>query len=125
MAMAADDRDDRGDAESRAAAGTRVTTPPTTKAVRVSPAVVFRWATMATLGVLTVLLAAYSLYIVRSVLMLILLALFLAVSLDPAVQWLLRRGVNPPWTVTLFFLVVVLLFLGFLGAVWPSVLHQS
>jgi len=108
--MAADDRDDGSDAES----GTRV-----------SSAAVFRWASVATLGVLTVVLAAYGLYTVRSVLMLIVLALFLAVSLDPAVQWLLRRGVHRPSAVTIVFLVVALMVVGFMSSVVPAIVEQT
>ena len=119
--MAADDRDDRSDAQS----STRVTTPTTTKAARVSSAAVFRWATMGTLGVLTVLLSAYSLYTVRSVLVLVLLALFLAVSLDPAVRWLLRRGLRRATAVTIISLVVVLIVAGFMWSVVPAIVDQT
>jgi predicted PurR-regulated permease PerM len=125
MALAADDRDDRSEAESHADASTRVTTPPTVKAAPVPAAAVFRWAAMGTLGVLTVLLAAYGLYTVRSVLVLVLLALFLAVSLDPAVQWLMRHGVRRSAAVTIVFLVVVLMVAGFMWSVVPPIVDQS
>jgi predicted PurR-regulated permease PerM len=95
------------------------------KAARVSSAAVFRWATTATLGVLTVLLAAYGLYAVRSVLVLILLALFLAVSLDPAVQWLMGRGLRRSSAVTIVFLVVALMVVGFMSSVVPAIVDQT
>ena len=44
---------------------------------------VFRRAATATVAVLVVLLAGYGLYIVRTILVLVVIALFLAVSLDP------------------------------------------
>jgi predicted PurR-regulated permease PerM len=119
--MAADDRADSSDAES----STRVTNPPTTKAARASSAAVFRWATVGTLGVLTVLLSAYSLYTVRSVLVLVLLGLFLAVSLDPAVRWLLRRGLRRATAVTIVSLVVVLMVTGFTWSVVPAIVDQT
>jgi predicted PurR-regulated permease PerM len=119
--MAADDRADRSDAES----STRVTTPPTTKAARASSSAVFRWATVGTLGVLTVLLSAYSLYTVRSVLVLVLLGLFLAVSLDPAVRWLLRRGLRRATAVAIVSLVVVLMVTGFSWSVVPAIVDQT
>jgi predicted PurR-regulated permease PerM len=125
IAMAADDRDDRSDAESRAEAGTRVTTAPTTNAAHVSSAVVFRWAAMGTLGVLTVLLSAYSLYAVRSVVVLVLVALFLAVSLDPAVQWLLRRGMRRSTAVAIVSLVLVVIVAGFMWSVVPAIVDQT
>src|SRR5438477_259546 len=57
----------------------------------VTPALVFRWAAAATLGVLAVLLASMAVYAVRDILVLVLIAVFVAVSLDPAVRWLVRR----------------------------------
>ena len=121
MAVAADDRDDRGDA----AAGARVAAPPTTRAARVSSAAVFGWAAMGTLGVLTVLLSAYSLYTVRSVLVLVVVALFLAVSLDPAVRWLMKRGLRRSTAVTIVSLVVVLMVAGFMWSVVPAIVDQT
>lgn len=125
MAMAADQRDNRGDAESPAGAGTRVTTRPTRKTASVSSAAVFRWTAMGTLGVLAVLLSAYGLYTVRSVLVLVILALFLAVSLDPAVQWLVKRGLGRSTAVAIVSLVVVLMVAGFMWSVVPAIVDQT
>src|SRR5881394_2367027 len=59
----------------------------------VTPALVFRWAAAATLGVLAVLLASMAVYAVRDILVLVLIAVFVAVSLDPAVRRLVgERG---------------------------------
>ena len=117
--------DDRNDTESRAEASTRGPTGPTTKTARVTSAAVFRWAAVGTLGVLTVLLCAYGLYTVRSVLVLVLLALFLAVSLDPAVQWLLRRGLRRSIAVTVVSLVVVLMVGGLMWSVVPAIVEHT
>lgn len=121
MVTATDTEDDRGHTES----GTRETTPLTTTAARVSSAAVFRWAAIGTLGVLTVLLSAYGLYTVRSVLVLVLLALFLAVSLDPAVRWLSRRGLRRATAVTTVALVVALMVAGFMWSVVPAIVDET
>ena len=125
MSMPADERDDRVRREPRAEAANGASSPPATMIERVPSAAVFRWAVMGTLGVLTVVLAAYGLYTVRSVLVLVLLALFLAISLDPAVQWLMRRGLRRPTAVGIVFLVVVLMVAGFMWSVVPPIVDQS
>jgi predicted PurR-regulated permease PerM len=88
---------------------------------------VFRWAAVGTLGVLTVLLCAYGLYTIRSILVLVLIALFLAVSLDPAVQWLLRLrlGLRRSTAVTIISLVVVVMVAGFMWSVVPAIVNQT
>jgi predicted PurR-regulated permease PerM len=123
--MSADERDDRNDTEAPAEAANGPSSSTVTTIEDVSSAVVFRWAVMGTLGMLAVLLAAYGLYIVRSVLVLVLLALFLAISLDPPVQWLIRRGLRRSIAVTIVFLVVVVLIAGFIWSVVPSIVDQT
>jgi predicted PurR-regulated permease PerM len=59
---------------------------------QVSPGQVFRWAAVGTAGVLVVLLAAYGIYLVRGVLVLVVIALFVSISVDPVVRWLTRHG---------------------------------
>src|SRR6266511_3773085 len=51
----------------------------------VTPGLVFRWAVAATVGVFVVGLVFSGLYAVRNILVLVVIALFIAVSLDPAV----------------------------------------
>jgi len=115
---------DRTDSESRVESGIRVTTPPTTPA-RVSSAAVFRRAAVGTLAVLTVSLCAYGLYTVRSVLALVLIAWFLAVSLDPAVRWLSRWRLRRATAVTLVSLVVVVMVAVFMWSVVPAIVEQT
>ncbi|MGC9669304.1 AI-2E family transporter [Planosporangium sp. 12N6] len=91
----------------------------------VPPGLVFRWAAAATLGVLTVLLSLYALYTVRSILVLVLISLFIAVSLDPAVRWLVRRGMGRPVAVTLVVLVVLALFGVFIWSIVPPLVEQG
>lgn len=60
-----------------------------------------------------------------NVLILIALSLFLAIGLDPAVQWLIRRGL-PRWAaVTLVCLAVVGAVLGFFAAAIPPLAAQT
>lgn len=70
------------------------------------------------------LLLLYALYRVRSILILVLVAAFLAVGLDPAVRrlesWNMRRGV----AVALIFLGVVVFIAGFVAAVVPPLVEQ-
>jgi predicted PurR-regulated permease PerM len=83
----------------------------------VRPATLFRWGAYTSLGVLATAAAAMAVYTARGVLILALIALFLAVSLDPAVRalsrWHIRRG--------LAILVVVLVVLGLVAAFLQSV----
>jgi predicted PurR-regulated permease PerM len=84
----------------------------------VRPATLFRRGAYTSLGVLATAAAAVAVYTARGVLILALIALFLAVSLDPAVRalirWHMRRG--------LAILVVVLVVLGLVAAFLQSVI---
>lgn len=62
------------------------------------------------LGVLVAIVLGIGLYRVSSVLVLILVAFFLAVGLNPVVEWLMHRGLRRPWA-------VFVVSLGLLGAV--------
>ncbi len=55
---------------------------------------IFRRSVAGALGVLVIAVAAYLVYQVRDLLVQILVALFVAVSLDPLVRWLVRRRVK-------------------------------
>ncbi|HZD74699.1 MAG TPA: hypothetical protein VE776_12600, partial [Actinomycetota bacterium] len=61
---------------------------------RLRPAVLFRWGVFASLGVLATLAAAAAIYTARAVLIRTVIAIFVAISLDPAVRWLVGRGVR-------------------------------
>jgi len=62
-----------------------------------------------TLGVLVAFVLGVALYRITSVLVLILVAFFLAVGLNPVVEWLMHRGLRRPWA-------VFVVSLGLLGA---------
>jgi predicted PurR-regulated permease PerM len=92
---------------------------------RVPLAQVFRWAVVGTAGVLVVLLVAYAFYAARGILVLVLIGLFVAVSLDPAVRWLIRRGLRRSVAVAVVVLVLVALFSLFLWSLVPPVVEQG
>jgi predicted PurR-regulated permease PerM len=94
-------------------------------AERVPLALVFRWAVVGTAGVLVVLLVAYAFYAARGIIVLVLIGLFVAVSLDPAVRWLVRRGLRRSLAVAVVVLVLVALFSGFLWSIVPPVVEQG
>ncbi|GAA0919384.1 AI-2E family transporter [Virgisporangium aurantiacum] len=86
---------------------------------------VYRWGIAAALGVLSVALAAFAVYAVRSVLVLVIIALFIAVGLDPAVRWLVRRGFRRGVAVGIIFLAAFGMLAGFLAAVIPPLLREG
>jgi predicted PurR-regulated permease PerM len=94
-------------------------------AERVPAALVLRWASAGTLGVLVVLLAAYGVYLIRSILVLVFIAMFLAVSLEPAVYWLTKRGIRRSFAVTIVVSVLVALFGVFIWSIVPPLVDQG
>ena len=67
---------------------------PTTPPDRLRPATLFRYGALVSLGAAATLIGLYALYTVRAILVRILIALFIAISLDPAVRQLARRGMR-------------------------------
>jgi predicted PurR-regulated permease PerM len=92
---------------------------------RVSLGTVFRWAAAATLGALVVLAAGYGLYIVRSIVTLVVISLFLAISLDPVVRFLVRRRVPRPAAVALVVLLLVGVVAVFVWSIVPPIIDQG
>ena len=122
------DRDDReagvGD-EPVADISTAASSSSVSFADRVPPNLVLRWAFAGTAGVLLMLLVAYGLYVVRSILVLVLVALFVAISLEPAVHWLTRRGIRRSFAVTIVVLALVSLFAVFIWSIAPPLVEQG
>jgi predicted PurR-regulated permease PerM len=85
----------------------------------------FRIAFVATLGVAAAALLVDSVIIARQVLILILVAAFMAVGLDPAVRWLVTRGLRRGLAVLVIVLAALGFFGGFVAAVAPPIAHQS
>lgn len=85
----------------------------------------FRTAFVAALGVATAYLLVRGIVLARQVLILILVSAFLAVGLDPAVRWLVRRGLRRSFAVLLIVLAALGFFGGFVAAVAPPIASQS
>ncbi len=84
----------------------------------------FMWGLMGGLGVLVAIWIGLMVVAIRSVLVLVVVALFLAVGLNPAVEFLMRRGLRRPWAVLCVILGVILVFAGFLTILVPIISHQ-
>jgi len=123
--MAGVDGNDGAGDEPVGGARNDVTTAPVSMAERVPPGLVFRWAGAGTAGALVVLLIAYGFYTVRGILVLVLIGLFVAVSLDPVVRWLVARGVRRSLAVSIVVLVLVALFALFIWSIVPPVVEQG
>jgi predicted PurR-regulated permease PerM len=91
---------------------------------RVRPITLFRWGAYASLGVLATLAAAAAVYTARAVLIRVLIALFVAISLDPAVRALTRWGVRRGLAVLVIFVLLLGLLAGFLMSVIPAMVDQ-
>lgn len=94
-------------------------------AARVSTAQVFRWGAAGATGVLSVAAAAFIVYNVRGILVLLLIALFIAVSLDPPVRWLERRGLRRGIAVGVIFTMAFGLLALFFAAALPPLVKEG
>jgi predicted PurR-regulated permease PerM len=84
----------------------------------------FMWGLLGGIGALLALWLGQMFLAIASVLILVVVAVFLAVGLNPAVEFLMRRGLKRPWAV-LYVIVGVLVAFGlFLVAIVPVVSHQ-
>jgi predicted PurR-regulated permease PerM len=88
------------------------------------PMTLFRFGVFFGLGWTATQLGLQAVVAARDVLVRALVALFVAVSLDPAVRWLARRGVRRGSAVTLIFLLALGLVVGFLVSVIPQLISQ-
>ena len=82
------------------------------------------WGLLGGLGVLVALWIGLMVVRISGVLVLVVVALFLAVGLNPAVEFLMRRGLKRPWAVLCVIFGVVLVFAGFLSILVPIISHQ-
>jgi predicted PurR-regulated permease PerM len=86
---------------------------------------VFRWGVAGALGVLTVYLSYKAVLLVTDLLVQVLIAMFIAVSLDPAVRWLIQRRIKRGQAVAIIFLVLILVLAVFLLAFLPPLIKQG
>jgi predicted PurR-regulated permease PerM len=90
-----------------------------------TPGRAYRLAIGAGLGLLTVAVAALAVYTVRQVVVQVIIALFVAVSLDPAVRLLIRRGVRRPLAVGIILVLALLVMAGFIWSLAPPLIGQA
>src|SRR5262245_48751480 len=86
---------------------------------------VFRYATTASLGALVVFIGAAAVYTLRGRLIQVLVAAFIAVSLDPAVRWLIAHRVKRSRAVALVVILFLLALAGFGYATIPKLVDQA
>jgi len=77
------------------------------------------------LGVATAYLLVSALVGAQQVLVLLLVAAFLALGLDPSVSALERRGRSRGASIAIVFLAVILFFVAFVAAIVPLLVHQA
>ena len=77
------------------------------------------------LGVFVAYFLVQAIVQARSVIVLIVVALFLAIGLSPITEWLIARGMRRGFAVLVVFLVVIGAFVGFGFAVVPPVIEQT
>lgn len=86
---------------------------------------VFRWTAAGACGLALVGLGLAALWTVRNVLALVLVSLFVAVSLDPAVRWLVRHRVRRPYAVAMILTAVLVLLAGLVVGLGPALVGQA
>jgi len=84
----------------------------------------FIWGLFGGLGALVALWIGLMLMSLQGVILLIVVAMFLAVGLNPAVEFLMHRGLTRSWSVLCVILGVLLVFAGFLVLLVPIISHQ-
>jgi predicted PurR-regulated permease PerM len=84
----------------------------------------FMWGLLGGIGALVALWLGTMVLAIGSVLVLVVVALFLAVGLNPAVELLMRRGLQRPWAVLCVIVAVLVAFGLFLVTIVPLVSHQ-
>ncbi|HEX4686614.1 MAG TPA: AI-2E family transporter [Nocardioides sp.] len=84
----------------------------------------FMWGLFGGLGALVALWIGLIVMRVSGVIVLVVVAMFLAVGLNPAVEFLMRRGMRRPYAVLVVISCVVLVFAGFLTLLVPIISHQ-
>ena len=84
----------------------------------------FMWGLLGGIGALVALWIGLMVTRINGVILLVVVALFLAVGLNPAVEFLMRRGLKRPWAVLCVILGVLLVFAGFLTILVPIISHQ-
>ena len=98
--------------------------PPDTIGARIRPGALFRWGFFAGLGLLAAAASGWLVFSVRDTLLRVAVGLFLAVSLDPAVRYMVARGLRRGVAVTVIFAVFAALLTAILMSVIPPLVNQ-
>ncbi len=85
----------------------------------------FMFGLVAALGVLTAWWLVQMVAAAGSVLVLIVVSLFLAIGLNPAVEWLHGRGMARIWAITIVFVGVIAFFAIFAVSIVPALTEQT
>lgn len=80
---------------------------------------------MGGLGLATAYALVHMLAGIRSVIVIVVVSLFLAIGLNPAVEFLMQRGTSRRAAVSVVFLGVIAFFIGFGAAIVPPVVTQT
>jgi predicted PurR-regulated permease PerM len=91
----------------------------------IAPRTVFRWAVAAGLGLLAVYLGYRAVLLMANVFVQIVIAAFIAISLDPAVRWLVRHNLKRSQAVAIIFAGLVALLAIFLWLFLPPLIRQG
>ncbi len=91
---------------------------------RLRAGALFRWGFFAGIGVIAAAAAAATVYSVRDLLIRVVVAMFIAISLDPAVRWLTARGMRRGLAVGLIFVVFLAILVAFFMSVIPPATRQ-
>lgn len=86
---------------------------------------VFRWCASGAIAVLMVLLVAAAVYTVWPVLVQAIVAVFIAVSLDPLVRWVIGRGLKRPQAVAVIFVILAAVTATLVWAAVPALVKQA
>lgn len=89
--------------------------------IRTSP---YRWGLLAAAGALTSIFFYDLLLSIGSVLVLVVVSMFIAAGLNPAVEWFIRRGLTRTWAVTAVIAVVFVALVLFIVALVPVISDQ-
>lgn len=80
---------------------------------------------MGGLGLATAYALVHMLSSIRAVIVIVVVSLFLAIGLNPAVEFLMQRGASRRSAVSVVFLAVIAFFIGFGAAIVPPVVTQT
>lgn len=85
----------------------------------------YRWGFVVTLGVLSAALLALAAVGLKSVLLSVFIAVFVALGLDPLIRWFQRRGLKRAWAIVTVIVLFILVVAGIVLILIPPVVGQA